>query len=154
LFDRYTESPDNKSFLHPGGYVIHIREVHPELNHHRPSPHLSGTPNYPKAEGKRIFLSASIGPLHPSSSLAILVNMTNQSEMVPLDIKHSGGPASDDPAVAETSPSEFYIDPAKERILLRKLDMFLTPVIMLVYLCCFLDRSNIGMGYLSFSQIP
>jgi hypothetical protein len=35
------------------------------------------------------------------------------------------------------------IDPAKEKILLAKLDLFLTPVIMLVYLSCFLDRTNI-----------
>ncbi|KAL0256465.1 hypothetical protein SLS55_008860 [Diplodia seriata] len=36
------------------------------------------------------------------------------------------------------------IDPAKETKLLAKLDAAFTPVIMLVYLSCFLDRSNIG----------
>ncbi|KAK5195889.1 hypothetical protein LTR47_002824 [Exophiala xenobiotica] len=36
------------------------------------------------------------------------------------------------------------LDPKKEKILLAKLDLFFTPVIMLVYLSCFLDRSNIG----------
>lgn len=36
------------------------------------------------------------------------------------------------------------IDPAKEKALLAKLDLAFTPVIMLVYLSCFLDRSNIG----------
>ncbi|PGH09856.1 hypothetical protein AJ79_05582 [Helicocarpus griseus UAMH5409] len=36
------------------------------------------------------------------------------------------------------------IDPSEEKKLLAKVDLFLTPVIMLVYLCCFLDRSNIG----------
>ena len=35
------------------------------------------------------------------------------------------------------------IDPHKEKILLAKLDLFFSPVIMLVYLSCFLDRSNI-----------
>jgi hypothetical protein len=35
------------------------------------------------------------------------------------------------------------LDPKKEKILLAKLDLFFTPVIMLVYLSCFLDRSNI-----------
>ena len=39
---------------------------------------------------------------------------------------------------------EDHIDPARERKLLAKLDMFFVPVIMLVYLSCFLDRSNIG----------
>ena len=44
----------------------------------------------------------------------------------------------------ETDP-EFYVDPVKEVKLLAKLDLAFTPVIMLVYLSCFLDRSNIGL---------
>jgi hypothetical protein len=40
---------------------------------------------------------------------------------------------------------EVFIDPAKEVKLLAKLDLAFTPVIMLVYLSCFLDRSNIGI---------
>ncbi|KAF6829258.1 MFS transporter [Colletotrichum plurivorum] len=36
------------------------------------------------------------------------------------------------------------IDPAAERKLLLKLDAFFVPIIMLVYLTCFLDRTNIG----------
>ncbi|KAH6675068.1 major facilitator superfamily domain-containing protein [Halenospora varia] len=39
---------------------------------------------------------------------------------------------------------EFYVDPIKEKKLLAKLDLAFTPIIMLVYLSCFLDRSNIG----------
>lgn len=39
---------------------------------------------------------------------------------------------------------DHYIEPAKQDKLLAKLDICLIPVIMLVYLCCFLDRSNIG----------
>jgi hypothetical protein len=42
---------------------------------------------------------------------------------------------------------EFYVDPVKEVKLLAKLDLAFTPVIMLVYLSCFLDRSNIGSYY-------
>lgn len=38
---------------------------------------------------------------------------------------------------------EGQIDPKKEKILLAKLDLFFTPIIMLVYLSCFLDRANI-----------
>ncbi|RAL64861.1 hypothetical protein DID88_001457 [Monilinia fructigena] len=45
---------------------------------------------------------------------------------------------------AEDSEIEVYIDSAKEAKLLAKLDLAFTPVIMLVYLSCFLDRSNIG----------
>jgi hypothetical protein len=37
-----------------------------------------------------------------------------------------------------------FIDPAREKKLLAKLDMAFVPVIMLTYLACFLDRSNIG----------
>jgi MFS family permease len=36
------------------------------------------------------------------------------------------------------------IDPADEQRLLAKLDLAFVPIIMLVYLSCFLDRSNIG----------
>lgn len=45
-----------------------------------------------------------------------------------------------------TSPASTIetIDPAEESKLLAKLDLFFVPVIMAVYLSCFLDRSNIG----------
>lgn len=36
------------------------------------------------------------------------------------------------------------LDPQKEKKLLAKLDMAFVPIIMLTYLSCFLDRSNIG----------
>jgi hypothetical protein len=39
---------------------------------------------------------------------------------------------------------ELRLDRAKEIKLLAKLDIALIPIIMLVYLSCFLDRSNIG----------
>jgi hypothetical protein len=37
-----------------------------------------------------------------------------------------------------------FIDPVREKKLLAKLDLALVPIIMLTYLACFLDRSNIG----------
>lgn len=37
------------------------------------------------------------------------------------------------------------LDPKMEKKLLVKLDLFFVPIIMLTYLSCFLDRSNIGM---------
>jgi hypothetical protein len=46
---------------------------------------------------------------------------------------------------------EFYIDPAKEVKLLAKLDLAFVPIIMLVYLSCFLDRSNIGLSTPNFN---
>lgn len=55
-----------------------------------------------------------------------------------------GRPPSADSIAAHASAVETTIDPAEERRLLAKLDLFFVPVIMLVYLSCFLDRSNIG----------
>lgn len=45
--------------------------------------------------------------------------------------------------VTSTEP-ELYVDPAKEKALLLKLDLCLAPVITLIFLCAYLDRSNIG----------
>lgn len=39
---------------------------------------------------------------------------------------------------------DVVLDPKKERKLLAKLDLAFVPIIMLTYLSCFLDRSNIG----------
>ncbi|OAA61497.1 MFS transporter [Cordyceps fumosorosea ARSEF 2679] len=46
--------------------------------------------------------------------------------------------------VEATGGSIETIDVRSERKLLLKLDMYFVPIIMLVYLTCFLDRSNIG----------
>ncbi|EOD47392.1 Major facilitator superfamily [Neofusicoccum parvum] len=53
-------------------------------------------------------------------------------------------PQQDAASHAESGEIDVHIDPAKETKLLAKLDLAFTPVIMLVYLSCFLDRSNIG----------
>lgn len=37
-----------------------------------------------------------------------------------------------------------WIDPARERKLVRKLDIFIAPVMMLIFLTAYLDRANIG----------
>ncbi|KAF5020943.1 hypothetical protein F66182_7024 [Fusarium sp. NRRL 66182] len=42
------------------------------------------------------------------------------------------------------SQDDVYIDPAAEKALLRKLDMWIVPPVMLLYLLSFLDRVNIG----------
>lgn len=52
---------------------------------------------------------------------------------------------ADNGEVVEVPPA-LWIDPAKEKKLLAKLDLFFIPVIMLVYLSCFLDRTNIGQS--------
>lgn len=69
-----------------------------------------------------------------------------QVEQPPVEEKTIGlsndPPASHD-GLKETGSIEPQIDPTKEKILLAKLDLMFTPVIMLVYLSCFLDRTNI-----------
>ena len=72
--------------------------------------------------------------------------MDDVSKQQPMDEKAIGtsnaGHASGD-ALKQAGSVEPQIDPAKEKILLAKLDLFFVPIIMLVYLSCFLDRSNI-----------
>lgn len=50
----------------------------------------------------------------------------------------------DSKEAAELSLVDVHIDPAAEKKLLVKLDVFFSIPIALVYLSCFLDRSNIG----------
>lgn len=54
--------------------------------------------------------------------------------------KHEAPADSDDWEAIQLT----VLDPVEERKLLAKLDLFYVPVIMLVYLSCFLDRANIG----------
>jgi len=49
---------------------------------------------------------------------------------------------SDDVSAREAL--DVVLDPKKEKKLLVKLDLAFVPIIMLTYLSCFLDRSNIG----------
>ena len=39
---------------------------------------------------------------------------------------------------------EIHIDPAAENRLIRKLDLMLSPMMVLIFLVAYLDRSNIG----------
>ncbi|CAN8105389.1 unnamed protein product [Discula destructiva] len=66
--------------------------------------------------------------------------MSNDGEVME---KHTGSADNVDEA-AHLSTTIETIDPAEESRLLNKLDIFFVPIIMLVYLSCFLDRSNIG----------
>lgn len=54
------------------------------------------------------------------------------------------GPVSDTEPDTGVAAADLHIDPAAERKLLLKLDAAFVPIIMLVYLTCFLDRTNIG----------
>ncbi|VUC26109.1 unnamed protein product [Clonostachys rosea] len=50
----------------------------------------------------------------------------------------------DDRASATDGSHEMMIDHQAERNLVRKLDKYIVPTVMLAYLLCFLDRTNIG----------
>ena len=52
--------------------------------------------------------------------------------------------ASSELALAEEGTSNIGIDPEAEKKLVRKMDMFILPVIFVTYVLSFLDRSNIG----------
>src|SRR4051794_32103501 len=58
------------------------------------------------------------------------------------EVEHATAPDTDGD-VSSASDTEI-IEPHAERKLLLKLDAVFVPIIMLVYLSCFLDRTNIG----------
>jgi hypothetical protein len=57
--------------------------------------------------------------------------------------KVSEGSINEKDAQVGTS-EEIHIDPAAERRLIRKLDLMLSPMMVLIFLVAYLDRSNIG----------
>lgn len=64
-------------------------------------------------------------------------------------------PAGDTSSAEEHGAfQDVTIDPKEEVKLLAKLDLFLVPIIMLVYLSCFLDRSNIGNVKVAVRRAP
>ncbi|KAK4183726.1 major facilitator superfamily domain-containing protein [Podospora australis] len=71
----------------------------------------------------------------PNISSSSSDNIYNKNHNTDADSKN------DHPAPSEKIPS---LDPAAENKLLLKLDAVFVPIIMLVYLSCFLDRTNIG----------
>lgn len=52
--------------------------------------------------------------------------------------------AQDVLVTGDASSSHVFIDPEKEKKVVRKLDIFIVPVFMITYLFSFLDRSNLG----------
>lgn len=58
------------------------------------------------------------------------------------EMYQEGKPAAKESQIS--SSSEPYIDPVAEKRLLRKLDMYLAPIMTLIFLMAYLDRSNIG----------
>lgn len=50
-----------------------------------------------------------------------------------------------EPQDDEIGSHEAVLDPAAEKKLVRKIDMWLSPMMVLVFLVAYLDRSNIGL---------
>lgn len=78
---------------------------------------------------------------------------SNDDDAVALEQRLSAEKHGDPEIPGETSAGEaldVVLDPKMERKLLAKLDLAFVPIIMLTYLSCFLDRSNIG----TFLRIP
>ncbi|KAH6989041.1 major facilitator superfamily domain-containing protein [Ilyonectria sp. MPI-CAGE-AT-0026] len=67
------------------------------------------------------------------------------STETPVDLKNEV-PIADAKAAStnEEAQNALYIDPKDEARVVRKLDLFLTPILFVVYLSCFIDRANIG----------
>ena len=50
----------------------------------------------------------------------------------------------DGTAHTDAEYGSFLIDPEREKAVVRKLDLYISPLMTLVFLCAYLDRANIG----------
>jgi hypothetical protein len=57
-----------------------------------------------------------------------------------MDIKFQADTSSDQ----DVQMGNFAVDPLREKKLLRKLDLCICPLVMLIFLVAYLDRSNLG----------
>ncbi|KAJ2967379.1 hypothetical protein NQ176_g9687 [Zarea fungicola] len=64
-------------------------------------------------------------------------NMSSEKVDTEFDMEHEA-----EKTMASTP--ELYIDPVKQKQLLRKLDIWIAPVMTIMFLSAYLDRSNIG----------
>lgn len=112
---------------------------------------LTGNKGFQRASPMLEYPSLSL-PSLSSPSLSMADSKTPAGGLsVPEDEKVSSEARGSE---RDGASDELYIEPAKEAKLLAKLDLAFTPVIMLVYLACFLDRSNIGPSPLIFAFLP
>lgn len=72
--------------------------------------------------------------------------MSSVSELEKGRVQQAGAaPISDRSSVnSKSSPELYAVDPAAERCLVWKCDLFVVPILFAVYLLSFLDRINIG----------
>ena len=70
--------------------------------------------------------------------MGTLSESTNKIDMISQDNGNF------DPVIEEGKVEGFNIDPVKEAKVVRKLDLFITPVLFVAYLAYFIGRANIG----------
>lgn len=58
--------------------------------------------------------------------------------------KNGGHLVSGSDDISSDTGAELYIDPVAEKKLIVKLDLYLAPVMTLIFLAAYLDRANIG----------
>jgi len=75
--------------------------------------------------------------LHYYPPSSPFLNMTSPNDMKPLD-------KSDTKSVVINGENDIYIDPAKEKKILRKFDMLALPQFIIIMILAYLDRTNIG----------
>lgn len=76
------------------------------------------------------------------------------STETPVDLKNEV-PITDAKTAStnEEAQNALFIDPKDEARVVRKLDLFLTPILFVVYLSCFIDRANIGTWKLNTRRV-
>jgi MFS transporter, ACS family, DAL5 transporter family protein len=70
--------------------------------------------------------------------------MDDNEKGLPIEPKTDGQLISGSDEVSSDGAVDHYIDPAAEKRLILKLDLYLAPVMTLIFLAAYLDRANIG----------
>jgi hypothetical protein len=70
--------------------------------------------------------------------------MDDNEKGLPVEPKTDGQVVSGSDEFSSDGAVDHYIDPAAEKRLIVKLDLYLAPVMTLIFLAAYLDRANIG----------
>jgi hypothetical protein len=70
--------------------------------------------------------------------------MDDNEKGLPVEPKTDGPVVSGSDEFSSDGAVDHYIDPAAEKRLIVKLDLYLAPVMTLIFLAAYLDRANIG----------
>jgi len=70
--------------------------------------------------------------------------MDDNEKGLPVEPKTEGQLTSGSDGLSTDGAVDHYIDPTAEKRLIVKLDLYLAPVMTLIFLAAYLDRANIG----------